>query len=365
MEIEKLCRELPDPMTLFSRLKPIVTAVVAADGVCGLTLDPATLLHTGGFHDGGVPHSHLPRLLDIEYGEEDVNQFPHLVGSGRLAAGLWESTRLRPSASSRYRDVYRPTGMGDELRVVLRSDRTVWGALVLHRGGDRPPFDAAEIEAMSALAAPLARGLRGAYLRHDALCAEAAEPSAPGLVTFGAEGGIDAVTPSGHAWLDRLGGDPGVLPQPVLHVCSRARAGGDVRVHLRDLAGRPVSLTANRMDPAGRVAVIIEAGRPEHTIGLLMAAYGLTAREQDVAQLVVYGLSDAETARRLGISPHTVRDHLKKVFDKTGTNSRGRLVRLLYFAHYRPAVTTARPMGTHGWFHTPGTPPGSSGPAGV
>ncbi|MDK9498779.1 LuxR C-terminal-related transcriptional regulator [Streptomyces katrae] len=40
-------------------------------------------------------------------------------------------------------------------------------------------------------------------------------------------------------------------------------------------------------------------------------------------------MSDTEISRRLGISAHTVRDHLKKAFDKTGTNSRGRLLRLL------------------------------------
>lgn len=76
-------------MTLFARVSDSIPAVVEADGVCGLRLDPSTLLHTGGFHQGGVPHSHLPRLLDIEYGEEDVNLFAGLVRSGRTAAGLW------------------------------------------------------------------------------------------------------------------------------------------------------------------------------------------------------------------------------------------------------------------------------------
>ncbi|MDK9498778.1 hypothetical protein QEZ40_003983 [Streptomyces katrae] len=35
-------------MTLFSGLNEIIPAAVAVDGVCGLTLDPATLMHTIG-----------------------------------------------------------------------------------------------------------------------------------------------------------------------------------------------------------------------------------------------------------------------------------------------------------------------------
>ncbi|MFD5556702.1 LuxR C-terminal-related transcriptional regulator [Streptomyces sp. NPDC127068] len=359
--IERLCTGLPDPRTLFARLNDIVPAVVAVDGVCGLTLDPTTLLHTGGYHERGVPHSHLPRLLEIEYGEADVNQFPDLVRSGRTTAGLWHSTRHRPHASSRYRDVYRPTGLGDELRVLLRGGGTVWGALVLHRGGDRPPFDEKDFAALSALAPTVARGLRSAYLRHDADAAEADAATAPGLLTFDPGGGVDRVTPAGQVWLDQLGGSPagpGLLQQPVLHVRSKARAEGEASLRVLGRGGRWVSVTGTLMDEDGRVAVILRPSAPEHVLGIMMEAYGLTRREQHVAQLVVYGLSDGEIAARLTISPHTVRDHLKKVFDKTGTNSRGRLLRLLYFRHYQPAIDTGRAMGSRGWFA-----PGTAGPA--
>lgn len=347
-------------MTLFSGLNEIVPAAVPVDGVCGLTLDPATLMHTGGFHEKGVPHTHLPRLLDIEYGEEDVNHFPHLVRTGRLAAGLWQTTRCRPHTSLRYRDVYRPTGLGDEMRVVLRGRHTVWGALVLHRGGDRDPFGEEEVAAVESLAPVVAEGLRRSYLRRDAAALAAAgsqDPAAPGLLTFEPDGGVEGVTPSGQLWLDRLGGGPagqGRMPQPVLHASRRARAAGEASVRVHGGAGRWVSLTATRMDADGRVAVIIQPGRPEQTLGILMEAYDLTAREQEVARLVVYGMSDTEISRRLAISPHTVRDHLKKAFDKTGTNSRGRLLRLLYFGHYRPDVESGRAMGSPGWFGTTG-----------
>ncbi|MFD7836109.1 LuxR C-terminal-related transcriptional regulator [Streptomyces sp. NPDC059761] len=350
-------------MALFARLSDIIPAVVGADGVCGLTLDPATLLHTGGFHEKGVPHSHLPRLLEIEYGEEDVNQFPDLVKSGRTAAGLWQATGHRPHSSSRYCDVYRPTGLGDEVRVLLRSGHTVWGALVLHRSGDRMPFSDDEIAALSTLARPITQGLRRAYLRHDAIAADSETPAAPGLLTFEPGGELEWVAPAGYLWLDQLGGTPAEssrLPQPILHALSRARTTGEASLRIRSRTGRWLSLTGTRMDTDGRVAIIIQPSRPEQTAGIMMEAYGLTVRERQIAQMVIYGMSDTEITKRLKISPHTVRDHLKKVFDKTGTNSRGGILRLLYFTHYQPDIENGRTMGTRGWFAT-ADPVGTAG----
>jgi DNA-binding CsgD family transcriptional regulator len=49
---------------------------------------------------------------------------------------------------------------------------------------------------------------------------------------------------------------------------------------------------------------------------------------------VARGLSTAEIAQRLHLSEYTVQDHLKKVFDKSGTSSRGELVSRLFFDHH-------------------------------
>ncbi|MEV0627693.1 response regulator transcription factor [Nonomuraea wenchangensis] len=47
------------------------------------------------------------------------------------------------------------------------------------------------------------------------------------------------------------------------------------------------------------------------------------------------GLSTAEIATDLFISPHTVRGHLKAVFGKAGISSRGELVARM-FSSWRP-----------------------------
>jgi NarL family two-component system response regulator LiaR len=48
----------------------------------------------------------------------------------------------------------------------------------------------------------------------------------------------------------------------------------------------------------------------------------LTARESDVAALLVQGLSNQEIADALCVSEHTVKSHLKAIFQKTGVSSR-------------------------------------------
>jgi DNA-binding CsgD family transcriptional regulator len=91
-------------------------------------------------------------------------------------------------------------------------------------------------------------------------------------------------------------------------------------------------------DGARRVAVIVEPAHPARISPLLMSAYGLTQREQEVTRLVLQGASTAEIAERLVVSPHTVQQHLKRIFEKTGVRSRRDLVGKVFFTHYEPRV---------------------------
>jgi len=91
-------------------------------------------------------------------------------------------------------------------------------------------------------------------------------------------------------------------------------------------------------DGPKRVAVIVAPAHPARITPLLMAAYGLTEREQEVTRLVLQGDSTAQIAEALVVSPHTVQEHLKKVFEKTGVRSRRDLVGKVFFSHYEPRV---------------------------
>lgn len=55
----------------------------------------------------------------------------------------------------------------------------------------------------------------------------------------------------------------------------------------------------------------------------------LSARERDVAHLAASGLADKEIARRLGISPTTVRTHIDHAYRKLGINNRVALARCI------------------------------------
>ncbi|MFS0828798.1 response regulator transcription factor [Pseudomonas phoenicis] len=56
----------------------------------------------------------------------------------------------------------------------------------------------------------------------------------------------------------------------------------------------------------------------------------ITEREHDVIHYLSKGLSNKEIGKKLGISHHTVRDHLSSIFKKLNVSSR---VELAIFVH--------------------------------
>lgn len=68
----------------------------------------------------------------------------------------------------------------------------------------------------------------------------------------------------------------------------------------------------------------------EKQMTFLMQEVGLTQREADVARLICEGLSDKEIARKINLSPHTVKDHLKRIYSKFRVHARTQLVSLMY-----------------------------------
>jgi DNA-binding CsgD family transcriptional regulator len=96
---------------------------------------------------------------------------------------------------------------------------------------------------------------------------------------------------------------------------------------------------------SGEVAIFIQRAHPTLVAPLLLKAYGLTPREQEVTQLMLRGTTTIQAAQRLMISPHTVGDHLKSIFEKTGARSRGELSAALFFGEHLPRIQDRVPVG--------------------
>jgi DNA-binding CsgD family transcriptional regulator len=80
--------------------------------------------------------------------------------------------------------------------------------------------------------------------------------------------------------------------------------------------------------------VIIHPATPLDVAPVIAMSYGLTDRECQVAMACVQGQATKDIARSLALSPYTVQDHLKSIFDKTGVHTRGELVGQIFLDHY-------------------------------
>ncbi len=56
----------------------------------------------------------------------------------------------------------------------------------------------------------------------------------------------------------------------------------------------------------------------------------LSKREKEILQKVAYGATTKEVAKELGISPHTVKTHLERIFEKLGANDRAQAVAIAF-----------------------------------
>jgi DNA-binding CsgD family transcriptional regulator len=317
---------------------------------CWFTLDPASLLVTS-HHDHGMIGQLPPEWLAHEYYEDDFHTLADVARSKPGVSTIHEATGGDPSRSRGWREHVEPYGAEQELLVALRT-RTgeAWGMLGLYREPGQPEFGPDELEFLRALAPHLAEGARRGLLVGEA--SEPDRPDAPGLVVLGGDWSVQSLTPGVERWLCELpGGDweaQGKLPPAVLAVAGRALrtaensdAPGEVALaRVLSNEGRWIVLHGASLvaDGARRAAVIIEPAHPARISPLLMSAYGLTDREQDVTRLVLRGDSTAQIARELCVSAHTVQQHLKSVFEKTDVRSRRELVGKVFFAHYEPRV---------------------------
>lgn len=367
-EVRRACRSAVDPLALYREAAALLAPVVGFDRWCGLLLDPATLMNTGGYHEEGLPMDVLPRLLEIEVGEVDANAIPALGRSHAGVSTLDRATDGRPSDSRRFREVLEPVGLGREMRAVLRDRGSSWGGLVFFRATTDSDFSDAEVALVADVGADLARAVRRCLLHSEH--AHRDQPVGPGVALLSVDDmdvGVDMITRAAQRWLEEVADgrlQPSALPLVVVTLAQRAVRSPTGRAHIRLRAGSGQWLTlhAEAMDEeAGesrehpaiqRVSLVVEPTRPHELAEVIGEAYALTPREREVARLAVAGLSNREIAAALWLSVYTVQDHLKAIFAKLGVRNRAELTSRMFFDQYLPRQLDGTPLGGDGWYVT-------------
>ena len=138
------------------------------------------------------------------------------------------------------------------------------------------------------------------------------------------------VARSGHEVVELTAAPDAILTDGAIDSSAPAVAIGAVE---RDIAGRlPADPTARQIDAALRAVtagLTVRGPSPQNRGFGPLAEDGwpvLTPREIEVLTALRDGLSNKATARRLGISPHTVKFHIESLFKKLGAASRSEAV---------------------------------------
>src|ERR687890_664377 len=299
------------------------------------TADPATLLFTSAVRDEVLAQA-TPQFLEREFLKDDPVKFARLARGRSPVESLGMATKGELARSERYREMLAPMDLGDELRAALVAGSKCWGFMCLHRERSSPDFTPAEAAFLARLVPHLAEGLRKALLLGGSR-ATTPRPDGPGLILLADDLSLVAITPTAEGWLAEVPESSWPssleLPDAVYAVAARLltlERGHHMppdlmpRIRLRSASGRWLVLHASRL-------------RTKETEG-------------QITQLVLRGLSTTEVSEQLHITPNTVRDHFKSIFDKVGVRSRRELVGQVFAQHYGPRMATGQEPNADGWF---------------
>jgi DNA-binding CsgD family transcriptional regulator len=345
----------------FAELAPRLRRAIDNDASCWHTLDPHTRLLTSDAPDELIDRGILTAetavpaaevLLRSEYLVDDHNAFAQLAARRTPVGILDVATRGRPERSARYRDLLAPAGIPHELRAAFVARGRVWGAVHVARREGARPFAERDAAVLAKVTGAIAQGIR-ASLRFDAARrADGAAP--PGMVVLDGHDEVELITPPAAELFDAMrarAADPRQVPSAVLSLARFARRGGGQVVTVPSALGW-LTLHASLPDgePSGRVAIVLERAVSPQSAILRLEVHGASVREREVATLLARGLATPEIAETLVLSPHTVQDHVKSLFEKVGVSSRQELVGRVFLEEYLPDVAGGTPLTSSGRF---------------
>jgi DNA-binding CsgD family transcriptional regulator/GAF domain-containing protein len=349
----------------FSEVAARLRRVIDCDATCWHTLDPQTQLMTSD-----APHELISEgvftaeqaaqagagIVASEYLIDDVNTFAGLAARRTPVGILSQATNGHPERSTRYRAVLAPSGIPFEVRAAFVSRGRCWGAVHIARREHRHDFTSDDAAALASITATIADGIRTA-LRFDA-ARQAQDGNAPGLVVLGAHDEVELITAPAAELLGAMRSAAAeTIPSPVVALAAFARSRPHDSGRPPDAIAVPTpigwitlhaSLPEGRAE--GRVAIVLERSASPQATAVRLEAHGVTAREREIAALLAQGLTNPEIATRLVLSPYTVQDHTKSLFEKTGVSSRQELVARMFLDDYLPQLAGGAPLTAAGSF---------------
>jgi DNA-binding CsgD family transcriptional regulator/PAS domain-containing protein len=264
-----------------------------------------------------------------------------LVMVAALAGARWSVLEIVPRDAATGQTYER--GEEDGSGVSLRLDVGDHYSAVLRIGGCPEPT----AEVRSLLSTMLSSVLECSRLRdQSSLLRSALDSTSISVLLFDERGGILYANPPADQLLSLQTEDDLLVTcqyepeQPLVRLLStlvdRVIAGKAERPVWQDTLhfangsslACEVCLLPRRANLSDTVLVHLQplGSEPAARVDAFAARHGLSPREQEVVQLLVDGLTTTAMAEQLGISPHTVRDHLKNLYRKTGSKSRSELL---------------------------------------
>lgn len=277
----------------------------------------------------------LPELIRGKY-LADVNRWTRL---GQRFVSLNAATSGELERSRLWREVMCHDNVVDVASGVLRDRYGCWGFVDLWRTWPSGPFAPRELARLSEVLPRMTLAVRTALGATFQLPGGApALGAGPPVLLLSSTLDVLAETASVIDHLRELlppheGRSP--VPASAYNVAAQLlaqEAGVDsspawARVHTG--SGRWLLVRAARLGTPtadAPIAITFEEAGVGHRVDLLARTAGLSTRETELLTRLITGVGTRELAAQMCVSEHTINDHLKAIFDKTGIRTRRTLL---------------------------------------
>jgi DNA-binding CsgD family transcriptional regulator len=347
--IRRVCYAGLDSVTLRQRAAERLSAAMPIAAYAFATTDPDTALLNHMVSER-MPSTMARHFVEHLYPDEGARFAARAARQRRTVFPVDEMPPAIP-------DSMRAHGYPIGTHMVLADGERMWGMWCVMREATHADVLRRERALLARLVPHLVRGLKRAALLDAA--AEGGTDAAVGVLVLDALGRIALRTAPVVPMLDDLA-DVGVdlidgVPLCIVNCTlqlrraaagGRADAPGDIGLRARGRSGRWYQLQASLAEPdpdgRNRVIVTVRPLEPRERGALLTELYGLSPREREVAAACARGETTKEIASALGVSPHTVKEHLDRACEKVGARGRKALVARLFVDAYLPKLREAR-----------------------